>query len=279
MSGRVIRNGLIGAHIGRSRFSAAMDLLCREHGLTLDFTPIDTGDDADFDFPATVRRLIAEGWTGVTVTHPHKMAARDFAGKGMAETVAHLPASNLLVFGPPLAGFNTDYTGFLGAWHDTMGDSAPGVVAVAGAGGVAGAIVPALEALGALEIRVWDTVPGRARALAQSCGPGVRAIDHRDATAAIDEADGLVNATALGMGDDRRTAFPVDHIGTQSWAFDAVYTPVHTPFLKSCDVRGLTAISGFDLFRHMILGAFEAYTGIAPDPDRVLPLIDALKPD
>lgn len=278
-NGKVIRLGLIGDHIGRSRFSAAMELLCREHGLTMDFTPIDTGDMADFDFDATVGELIAKNWTGVTITHPHKNKARARAGDGMIAKVAHLPASNLLTFDPVIRGFNTDYTGFIGVWKAEMGNSSPGQVAVAGAGGVAGAIVPALVELGATDIAVWDPARGMAARLAEAVDGPVRAISMPDISAIISDADGLVNASALGMGDDRRSAFPIETIGPQSWAFDAVYTPTRTTFLRAAASRGLTTISGFDLFRHMILGSFEAYTGVRPDKDRMLPLIDALLPD
>ena len=276
---KVLTLGLIGDHIGRSRFSAAMDLLCREHGLTLDFTPIDTGDLPDFDFDTKVDQLIAEGWTGVTITHPHKNSARDRAADGMIDKVAHLPASNLLTFHPAIKGFNTDYTGFVGAWQAVMGGAKPGRVAVAGAGGVAGAIVPALVALGAEDIAVWDPAPGLAARLATLAGDAVRAIEMDNAADAILAADGLVNATALGMGDDRRSAFPTEIIGGQTWAFDAVYTPTHTVFLNAAEAGGLTTISGFDLFRHMILGSFEAYSGVSPNKAKMLPLIDALRPD
>ncbi len=275
---RIIKNGLIGAHIGRSRFSKAMDLLCREHDMDLDFTSIDSAEIDGFDFENTVQNLIKSGWTGVTVTHPHKIEARDFAGNGMIAGLEHLPASNLLTFKPPLRAFNTDYSGFIGAWKSIMGEANPGAVAVAGAGGVAGAIVPALEALGADDIAVWDLQPGKASILADQCGERVRAIDPADAPDAISRATGLVNATALGMGDNKESAFPDKIIDAQNWAFDAVYTPVATPFLSLSASRGLTTISGFDLFRFMILDSFEAYSGIKPDANRMLPLIDALKP-
>ena len=160
-----------------------------------------------------------------------------------------------------------------------MGDASPGSVAVAGAGGVAGAIVPALVALGASDIVVWDPAPGVAKELAEKVGGPVRAVASRDAFQATEAADGLVNASALGMGDDRRSAFPLEAIGPQSWAFDAVYTPTRTTFLRAAQAQGLPTLSGFDLFRHMILGSFEAYSGITPDTDAMLPLIDALRPD
>ena len=275
----VLRLGLIGDHIGRSRFSAAMDLLCRAHGLTLDFTPIDTGEFPDFNFDAKIEQLIADDWTGVTITHPHKTAARTRAGDGMIAQAAHLPASNLLTFRPKMKGFNTDYTGFVGAWDGIMGNANPGRVAVAGAGGVAGAIVPALVVLGASDVAVWDPAPGVAARLAKLVGGPVRAVSTGDSRSVIEDADGLVNASALGMGDDRRSAFSIEAIGSQTWAFDAVYTPTNTTFLRAAGSRGLTTISGFDLFRHMILGSFEAYSGIQPNKDAMLPLIDTLRPD
>lgn len=274
-----LRCGLIGDHIRRSRFSAAMDLLCREHGLGLEFTPIDTGEMPDFDFDTKVDELIAAEWTGVTITHPYKIAARARAGAGMIPEAAHLTASNLLTFRPEIRGFNTDYTGFVEAWGAVMGDAAPGRVAIAGAGGVAGAIVPALVALGASDIAVWDPAPGVATRLAALIGGPVRAVPTSKSHAESEDADGLVNASALGMGDDRRSAFSTSAIEAQTWAFDAVYTPTRTTFLKTAASQGLTTISGFDLFRHMILGSFEAYTGIRPDADLMLPLIDTLRPD
>jgi shikimate dehydrogenase len=110
-------------------------------------------------------------------------------------------------------------------------------------------------------------------------GGPVRAVSTGDSRSVIEDADGLVNASALGMGDDRRSAFSIEAIGSQTWAFDAVYTPTNTTFLRAAGSRGLTTISGFDLFRHMILGSFEAYSGIQPNKDAMLPLIDALRPD
>jgi len=136
-----------------------------------------------------------------------------------------------------------------------------------------------LGALGATDVAVWDPAPGIADRLAALVGGPVHAVSMGESHAMAEDADGLVNASALGMGDDRRSAFPMDAIGQQTWAFDAVYTPTATTFLRAADARGLTVISGFDLFRHMILGSFEAYSGILPDKDAMLPLIDALRPD
>lgn len=277
-SDSVLKIGLIGDHIGQSRFAAAMDILCSMHGMTLEFTPIDTGEIDDFDFNRKIDELIEAGWTGVTVTHPYKVAARARAGGGMHAEVSHLTSCNILKFQPEISGFNTDFTGFMGAWNAYKVGSPPGRVAVAGAGGVSGALVPALVALGAEDIAIWDPEHDRAEQMANRVGGPVRAIPMEASVSAIERADGLVNASALGMGGDPRSAFPADKLGSQSWAFDAVYTPTDTPFLLAAQSAGLEVISGFDLFRHMILGSFAAYTGLAPDRAAAWTKIDALRP-
>lgn len=272
-----LRIGLIGAGIARSRFATAMGLLADRHGLALEFTPVDTAGRAGFVFASFVERLVTQGWTGVSVTHPHKTEAAAWAGAAMRPEVRALGAANTLVFRPALAGHNTDYLGFLGAWAAIMGDHPPGRVAVAGAGGVARAVAPALLRLGASEVAVWDADPARAAALARDV-PGLRALTLPEVPEAVRAADGLVNATPLGMHGHPGSAVDPALIGPQAWAFDAVYTPTDTAFLTCAAAAGLTVLTGFDLFRHMALASFAAYTGIAPDPAEALPLLAPLCP-
>lgn len=274
----VLRAGLIGEHIGRTRLPFALEIMCGMAGWTLEFELIDTAGRGDFDFGATVDGLRAKGWTGVTVTHPWKTRAADYAGGAMLPELRGLGASNTLVFGPRLSAHNTDFTGFIGAWQASM-DGPPGRVAMAGAGGVARALGPALARLGAEEIALWDTEAARAEALAGMIGPVARVVSPGQAEPAIRAAAGLVNATPMGMREYPGSAFDAALIGPQKWAFDAVYTPTETRFLRDAAAAGLTTLSGFDLFRHMAIGSFHAYTGIALDPARVLPKLDALNPE
>ncbi|MCK0166279.1 shikimate dehydrogenase [Jannaschia sp. S6380] len=271
---RTLRCGLIGTHIGASRLARALAIMCADHGLTLDFTPIDTAGSEAFDFEETVDMLRLDGWTGVTVTHPWKTHAADWAGDALIADIRTLGAANTLTFAP-VAGHNTDYSGFLSAWAQRT-DAAPGRVAVAGAGGVARAVVPALIALGADSVLVWDRDARTAERLAADTG--ATAIPAATAADAILAADGLVNCTPMGMGTNGGTAFDPDLIGPQGWAFDAVYTPTETPFLQAARRGGLDVMTGFDLFRFMAMKSFQAYTGIAPDPATTLPKLDQLQP-
>ncbi len=274
-----LRCGLIGDHISQTRFPAALELMCQEAGIELSFELIDTAGKSDFDFAQFVDGLRADNWHGVSVTHPYKQDAADYAGEGMPSELRQLGASNILVFGDTLTGFNTDYSGFVSAWTSQLPTTGVGVVALAGAGGVARAIGPALVELGASEITIFDTSADRAKDLAKRLGPCATIVSSDQWPEAIKGADGLVNATPLGMAYNPGSAFAADLIGAQAWAFDAVYTPTDTQFLTDCSHAGLTILTGFDLFQHMAMRSFQTYTGISPNHNVTLSNLAVLRPD
>jgi len=276
---RELTAGLIGEHISRTRLPAALELLCAEYGFELSFDLIDSANRVPFDFRATVDELREWGWTGVTVTHPFKISAASYAAQGMNSLVAHLGAANTLTFANgEVRGYNTDYTGFISAWQANMGDAKPGRVAIAGAGGVAVALAPAVLELGAEDVAVWDIVPAKALALQAKLQGKIRVVMAGDAVAATRQADGLINASALGMAEYPGMAFAKNALDGQSWAFDAVYTPPDTQFLRAAAAAGMKTISGFELFKHMALRSFAAYTGVMPDQAKMLPKLDELRP-
>ncbi|MFK8036440.1 MAG: shikimate dehydrogenase [Hyphomicrobiales bacterium] len=278
MTVKFLKAGLIGDHIQKTRLPAALKLMCDDAGIKLDFSLIDTSEINGFDFVSRVNELMTQGWSGVTVTHPYKIAARNFAGSNMLKELSHLNASNTLRFDAGLEAFNTDYTGFLSAWSNCMGARSPGKVAMAGAGGVASALGPALAKLGATKISIWDLDHGKAAKLAGEIGLVAESIPLEQAKQAAIDADGLVNATALGMQQYPGSAFEQCWILGQKWAFDAVYTPVETQFLSFAMSAGLKTISGFELFKHMAIASFSAYTNRAVDEEVVLARLEILKP-
>jgi shikimate dehydrogenase len=56
-------------------------------------------------------------------------------------------------------------------------------------------------------------------------------------------------------------AFPAAVLPGKRWAFDAVYTPIDTPFLVEARAAGIAAMSGYELFFHQGVDAFRLFTG------------------
>jgi shikimate dehydrogenase len=166
-------------------------------------------------------------------------------------------------------GDNTDYSGFKSAFLGTFGSASPGVVAMAGAGGVGKAIGFGLADLGARQLRIFDENAARSSVLRDSLAEAAPSLCVHLA-ASIEEAaqgaDGLINATPLGMTGYPGTAIPRHAIAGQSWAFDAVYTPVRTAFLRDAAAAGARIMSGYELFFHQGIDAFRIFTGFEVDP-------------
>lgn len=262
-----IRLGLIGDNITRSkspRLHRTAGTLTG-HDVTYDrLIPRDLG----LTFSETFERAQDAGYRGINVTYPYKEVVVDMVTV-QDPLVRAIGAVNTVVFaldGP--LGFNTDYSGFMSAYRATLGDMPPGTVCLIGTGGVGKAVAFGLIGLGAAVIRCVDLDIEKARALAdalRATGATTRIEVSTDAVAAAKGADGIINCTPLGMVGIGGTPLPGAAMDGAIWAFDAVYTPVDTPFLQDAQSRGLKVISGYELFFGQGVDAWDIFTGIPLD--------------
>jgi quinate/shikimate dehydrogenase (NAD+) len=263
MVGSAIRLGLIGDNIAASKAPLLHNLAGGFCGLTVTYDllqPIDLGRT----FEDVFRQCQGAGYRGLNITYPYKERVVEYLQVD-DPAFAAIGACNTVVFeGARPRGFNTDYTGFLAAYRNSFGDAPPGRVALLGAGGVGRAIGFALARLGADELRLFDTEPGKSMALAEavlSVHGGMRV----EVAGAIEQAaagaDALVNATPLGMAGIGGSPFSPQLMSGKRWAFDAVYTPIDTSFMRASRAAGLLTLSGYELFIYQGIDAFRLFTG------------------
>ncbi len=262
-----LKLGLIGDHIARSQSPLLHVEAGRLCGLDISYDRL-IPRDLGLDFETVFDRCATAGFRGINVTYPYKQ--RVIAGLTVPDPLTtQIGACNTVLFGGGCPeGHNTDYSGFAAAFRATFGNISPGTVAMAGAGGVGKAIAFALATLGARELRVFDTDARRASDLVStlhSVNAAMTAVCASSVAQAADMADGLVNCTPLGMDGHPGTAIGSEHMGGASWAFDAVYTPVETEFLRLASARGAMAMSGYELFFHQGVDAFRLFTGLKVD--------------
>jgi shikimate dehydrogenase len=258
-----LRLGLIGDNIARSHSPLLHRLAGRMCGLDVSYDALIPAD-LKLDFDAVFERCRGGGYRGINITYPYKEQV--VAKLAIIDpTVRLIGACNTVVFdGFYPVGLNTDYTGFIDAFRGTLGEASPGVVALVGAGGAGRAAAFALAELKAKAIRVFDLNAGRAERLANSLASHVRGVEvvvSESVREAATGADGLMNCTPAGMIGHGGTAIPKEFIGGQRWAFDAVYTPVETEFLTDARGKGLSIMSGYELFLHQGINAFRIFAG------------------
>lgn len=260
----MMRLGLIGDNIRASRSPMLHEECGRLHGIEVRYDlmiPRELG----LSFDETFDRCREDGLAGFNVTLPYKETVLSRVAVGDPATARIGAVNTVALRGGRAQGFNTDCSGFAAAWRARFGDG-PGNVVLIGAGGVGKAVGFALADLGATEIRVVDTDGAKAVALANALSAaGARAIwAGKVAAEAMSGAEGVVNATPLGMDGYPGDASAGADLRGSGWAFDAVYTPEFTPFRARAEAAGAAFLSGWELFFHQGIQAFGHFTGIVP---------------
>ncbi len=267
-----LRLGLIGGNITQTR-SPTLHIACGlsvGRNVTYDLL---IPQEQDLDLAQMLNRCEAAGFAGVNVTYPYKEAAIALATPG-EEQIAAICSANTILFTPSgRLAYNTDHSGFIAAFRSRFGDLEAGRVLVLGSGGVGRAVVFALAALGAAVIQIHDTDTAKAKLLAEGAGRSFPACTFTVAppppSGRLEGFDAVVNCTPIGMAGRSGTPLEMELSGRLSWAFDAVYTPEHTQFRGQMEQLGAQFLSGWELYFHQGIQAFELFSGEKPDAEWV----------
>jgi len=211
--------------------------------------------------PGDLRRAIhgadALGFRGLNVTIPFKQDV--LAHVDPDDLAARIGAVNTVDFAAdPPSGHNTDAAGAIRALtsHDVEVDGRDAVVV--GAGGAGRAIAFALADAGAT-VAVANRTVERARSLAEdvpvATGYGLDVLG-----SIVAEADLLVNATSVGMEEDR-SPVPAEALHPDLAVLDAVYRPLETRLLREAADTGATTVDGAWMLLYQGAEAFERWTG------------------
>jgi len=217
---------------------------------------------------AALRALPALNFAGCNVTLPHKQEIVRIADH-VDPAARAIGAANCVVVREDgsLAAFNYDVFGFLEALRagapDWRADQGPAVVL--GAGGAARAVVYALIAEGAPEVRVVNRTLERAQAFAAEFGASVTPLRWEERADALAGAALLVNTTSNGMVGQPPLEIALDALPRAAVVNDIVYTPLETPLLAAARARGNVAVDGLGMLIQQARPAFRDWFGIMPD--------------
>ncbi|MGB5432722.1 MAG: shikimate dehydrogenase [Acidimicrobiia bacterium] len=213
--------------------------------------------------PSFVREARGDEWLGFQVTAPYKQIVMEHLDE-IESGAKQIGAVNSVLRREDgtLVGFNTDAPGFQRAAEGELNVQFSGLrVAVAGAGGVARAVVHALVTARAESVAVCDLEPSRAEDLATGFGDDVRAAAVGDEfEEELRQVAFAVNATTVGMLQPG-VAFDPSVLQDSAAVFDLVYNPPETELLRRVRARGLPASNGLGMLIAQAEIAFERWTG------------------
>jgi shikimate dehydrogenase len=215
------------------------------------------------------------GFAGVNVTFPFKQEViallddldREAAQIGAVNTVAISSDGRT-------TGYNTDRSAFRRNFESGLGQSSAkgATVVLVGAGGAGRAVAFALMDLGVADLAIYDRNVEQAKSLIRdlamhyegSCGRPVE-----DLAREVARADGVINATPVGMLGHPGNPVPSAALTPDHWAADVIYTPLETEFIKSAAGQGSRVLTGGGMCVYQAVEAFRLFAGVAPDVERM----------
>lgn len=231
-------------------------------------------------FEALVRSLPGQGFAGVNVTVPHKLAALALADEA-TEAAARIGAANTLSFGPGgIRADNTDAAAIVAALPSPPAGTR---ALVMGAGGSARAAVWALREAGA-GVSVWNRTEAKARALA--CELGVESIvagpghGSGEPSVAIGDFETIVNATTVGLAEAnprppgvqppaqgevaslKELPLEVDALSAHQVVVDLVYGTSETPLTRAARLAGASVVDGIEILARQGAASLRGWIGV-----------------
>lgn len=261
--------GVAGNPIGSSLSPVMMNAAFRRETVNAVYLGLQTGK-AD-DLFQLVREVPVQG---LSVTMPLKRDVMPLLARtdaistriGAVNTIMRMPDGKFY-------GFNTDVAGIVVPLERRMSLKGAKVL-VLGAGGAARAAVFGCRDKGA-DVWILNRTPETAQKLARQAQ--ARTIK-REAVAKMG-FDIVINATPAGMAGQNIAPLLGPEDLNARIVFDLVYNPLETPLLQMARAKGLTAISGVEMFVEQGAEQFQLWTNKpAPKDEMLRAVLHALRP-
>ncbi len=194
---------------------------------------------------------------GLNVTSPYKEEVLSFVDYRSPE-VERLGAANVLKIEregsqkPFVKAYNTDVIGFQKSLEEIKGIKR---ALILGTGGAARSVALALENLGIQSIFVSRSAGQKANA-----DSGIMPIAYNEVGDYLADCELIVNATPVGFKADECPNIPYHLLSEQHLAYDLIYNPEETLFLKRARLWGARTKNGLEMLHLQALAAWAIWT-------------------
>jgi shikimate dehydrogenase len=224
-----------------------------------------------------IKGLKALGIAGFNVTIPHKTAIIPLLDE-VDEIALQIGAVNTVVNeNGRLIGYNTDGFGFVRALREELGmEIKEKNILLIGAGGAARGIYFSLANSGALNIDLCNRTVDKAEQLisegklpVSSCAYSLEEVKQM-----LGNYDIIINTTSVGMyPNTNESPIMLTNLKKGAVVSDIIYNPLETKLLKEAKRNGATIQNGIGMFVYQGALAFEKWTGVFPDINRMRQIV------
>lgn len=226
------------------------------------------------DLSTAIAGFKAIGIKGFSVTIPHKQTILSFLSE--VSEVAKIVGAVNTVWRTDNGwhGTNTDVEGFIAPLQKYERDWSQITPLILGYGGAARAVVVGLSQLGCTEVNVVGRDVQKLSQFQQSWMNVIPMTVNihlwSELPSLISQTDLVVNATPIGMYPNVEDC-PIDsavmQLKAEALAYDLIYTPNPTQFLKLAKQQNAIAIDGLEMLVQQGVAAFKIWVGETPPVD------------
>ena len=261
--------GVVGDPIAHSMSPAMHNDLFELYGIDASYLPFHVSKD---DLESAVKGLKALGASGFNVTIPHKTEIIPYLD-GIDPLAEAIGAVNTVKNeGGLFVGYNTDGPGFVKGLETHVADLLSRSALIIGAGGAARAIYFSMAKAGFKHIDICNRTLNKAEELVSACPYKVdsKVLDYETAERNLENYQLVVQTTSIGMHPAIESVpLSTNNIAQHSFVSDIIYNPLKTKLLKEASVKGASTQNGIEMFVYQGALAFEKWTGIFPDTERM----------
>ncbi|NEQ45197.1 MAG: shikimate dehydrogenase [Leptolyngbya sp. SIOISBB] len=230
--------------------------------------------------PPMLETAIAGLWSlgiqGFNVTIPHKQTVMPYLASVTEMSQAVGAVNTVWRTDHGWAGTNTDVTGFIAPLQHCDRDWSTARVVILGNGGAARAVVAGCVTLGCSDLWLVGRSADKLQTFVQSwqaspLKPPLHTCLYSELTTLLPDTTLLVNTTPIGMHPhvdaSPVTAQQMDLLPVSAIAYDLIYTPSPTQFLRLAVQRGLQTFDGTEMLVQQGAAALQIWTHQKPPVD------------